>query len=412
MSTLNEVEVPAAVPDVSGGRVPAAAMAGTLTWDSAYLMEVHNLSPDCIKIVDHDGHLLSMNPNGQAAMQIDDFSTCQGSDWLGFWQGEDRAAMLGAFAQARQGRPAHFSGYCPTMKGEPRWWDVTLAPLPDPARPDTTPTLLIVSRDVTERVLAQRRLEELNATLDAEVQRQTEHLRRERQLLLQTNEELENITYAMSHDLLTPVRHLLSFARLARRLPADDTVKRERYLQIIEDSASNLGRMIEGVLHFSRAGRLELRPRPVDLNTLLREVQRDLHAEQPDHVVTWHAPDLPTVQADARALRSILKVLCANALKFTRTTPDPTVQISAHRTPGSWRIDVTDNGAGFDPEYSHKLFQLFQRLHHQNEYEGAGTGLAFVRRLVSRHGGTVCASGQKGVGATFSFTLPDTPPTD
>lgn len=412
MSTLNDVEFPAVVPALSGSVTLDGAGPDAPGWASSYLLEVHNLSPDCIKIVDHDGHLLSMNPNGQAAMQIDDFGSCQGGDWLGFWQGEDRVAMLAAFEQARSGSPAHFSGYCPTMKGEPRWWEVTLAPLPDPARPGTVQNLLIVSRDVTGRVLAQRRLEVLNATLDAEVQRQTEHLRRERQLLIQTNEELENITYAMSHDLLTPVRHLLSFARLARRVPADETQKRERYLQIIEDSASNLGRMIEGVLQFSRAGRLELRPRPVDLNTLLLEVQRDLRAEQQEQVVTWQVTDLPTVQADARALRSVLKVLCSNALKYSRNEPSPTVQISAQRTPDGWRIAVTDNGAGFDPEYSHKLFQLFQRLHHQNEYEGAGTGLAFVRRLVSRHGGQVYAHGEKGVGATFSFTLPDLSPAD
>ena len=372
----------------------------------SYLLEVHNLSTDCIKTVSADGQLLSMNPNGQVVMQVDDFSTCQGSDWLSFWTGESRDLMLAAFEQARAGQPAQFTGYCPTMKGEPRWWDVTLAPLrsgPDQPVQD----LLIVSRDVTDRVTLQRELETLNATLDSEVQRQTESLRRERQLLIQTNEELENITYAMSHDLLTPVRHLLSFARLARRVPDSDTQKRERYLQIIEDSASNLGRMIEGVLQFSRAGRLDLRPRPVNLNTLMLEVQRDLQAEQPGHAADWQIPDLPTVHADARALRSILKVLCLNALKYSRNETNPTVQISANREPEGWRIDVTDNGAGFDPEYSHKLFQLFQRLHHQNEYEGAGTGLAFVRRLVSRHGGQVSARGEKGVGATFSFTLPD-----
>ena len=105
---------------------------------------------------------------------------------------------------------------------------------------------------MTDRVKAQQALEHLNANLAAEVARQTEALRNEKRLLLQTNEELENITYAMSHDLLTPVRHLLSFARLARQ--TTDTSKRDRYLGIIETSAVNLSGMIDGVMRFSRAG--------------------------------------------------------------------------------------------------------------------------------------------------------------
>lgn len=395
--------VSGAAPDLLTGDVPVSDQ----QWRERYLTGVHNLSADCIKVVDRDGRLQSMNLRGQHAMQVDDYSACHGADWLSFWEGETREVMLKAFAVASAGTPAEFTGFCPTLRGEPRWWDVTLAPLPDPARPDATAPydLIVISRDVTDRVNAQQALEALNASLADEVARQTEALRNEKRLLLQTNEELENITYAMSHDLLTPVRHLLSFARLARQ--TTDTGKRDRYLGIIETSAVNLSGMIDGVMRFSRAGRCALRVQPVDLNDLHTEVQRELHPAAPQ--VQWTVSPLPTVPGDPQALRSILAILCRNALKYTRNRPDPHLHVSAHHDPQArtWRIDVQDNGAGFDPDYGHKLFRLFQRLHHQNEFEGTGTGLALVRRVVTRHGGTVHAAGRPGQGATFSFTLPE-----
>ena len=94
------------------------------------------------------------------------------------------------------------------------------------------------------------------------------------------------------------------------------------------------------------------------------------------------------------------------AVKFTRDQPQPVVRVQAHRDAAEWRVEVQDNGVGFDPQYGHKLFRLFQRLHHQNEYAGAGTELATVRRLMDRQGGRVYADGRPGEGATFGFTLP------
>ncbi|NTX98889.1 hypothetical protein EXW95_00475 [Deinococcus sp. JMULE3] len=383
--------------------LPFSADQGAADLQFTYLHQVHDLSHDCIKIVSPDGALLSMNRNGQQAMQVDDFATCQGADWLSFWQGDAREPMLAAFERARAGQGAHFSGFCPTMKGEPRWWDVTLAPLNDPAEPGVTGPLIVISRDITAEHQVREQLRLLNATLHDEVQRQTEALRRERQSLLQTNEELENIAYSMSHDLLTPVRHMLSFARLARTADAD---KRERYLGIIERSAEHLSSMIEGVLRFSRAGRHALQWQPVSLAAILRDLQVELTAEHP---VTWDVAELPTVTGDAAQLKQALRSLCHNALKFTRARPDARIEVRAEQRGSEWHVTVTDNGVGFEPTYAPKLYRLFQRLHHQSEYPGAGTELATVRRIIDRHGGQVYASGTPGLGATFSFTLPTDP---
>lgn len=368
----------------------------------AYLHQVHDLSLDCIKMVGRDGTLLSMNRNGQEAMQVDDFSACQGADWLSFWQGEARAAMLQAFGRAQEGQPAHFTGFCPTMKGEPRWWDVTIAPLPNqPGRP-----LLVISRDITAQHLAQQALNDLTARLHEEVEQQTETLRRERKALLNTNEELDSIAYSMSHDLLTPVRHMLSFARLARTA---DGEKRERYLGIIERSAEHLSVMIDGVLRYSRAGRQALTVGPVPLGPVAREIQAELAAQPDAAVIRWEIGELPSVSGDAAQLRQVLRALCHNAVKYSRERPDAAVRVQARQQDAEWHIEVQDNGVGFDPQYGHKLFSLFQRLHHQNEYPGAGTALATIRRIVDRHGGRVYAVSQPGQGATFGFTLPVPP---
>lgn len=369
----------------------------------AYLNQVHELSMDCIKIVAADGTLVSMNRNGQKAMQVDDFASCQGADWFSFWQGDVRDSMLTAFERARSGQAAHFSGFCPTMKGEPRWWDVTLAPLASQGDAEPAPPLVVISRDITAEFLARQRLQELNGQLTEEVARQTESLRRERESLLQTNEELENIAYSLSHDLLTPVRHIQSFARLARNAEPD---KRERFLEIVERSGEHLSGMIEGVLRFSRAGRSNLQRQTVNLASLMRDIQVEVNATAGERPLSWEVGDLPHVMGDPAQLQQVLRSLCRNAAKFTRHQPTPTIRVSAHRLPNEWEIRVQDNGVGFEPNYGHKLFRLFQRLHHQSEYPGSGSELATVRRIVDRHGGSVRAEGRPGHGATFSFSLP------
>ncbi|MFC4638445.1 sensor histidine kinase [Deinococcus hohokamensis] len=366
-----------------------------------FLQQVHDLSADCIKVVDAQGRLKSMNRRGQEAMQVDDLSLCLGSDWRLFWQGEAEQAMHSAFEAARAGRPAQFRGFCPTLKGEARWWDVTIAPL------DTeTGDLIVMSRDITAQMEAQRQLAELNTHLEQEVQRRTRALGQERRQLQQLNEDLQALTYSISHDLRTPVRHVQSFLRLANVHRADAT-RQQRYLEIAERSAGQLASMIDSVLQLTRIGRVELRRQLVDLNAVLRSVRVELQAEQGDRTVLWDAPDLPTVYGDGALLQVALKVMCANALKFTRPVAEPRIELRARRLDGAWQLEVRDNGVGFEPTYTHKLFGLFRRLHRPDDFEGLGAGLAVLRRIAQRHGGEVGAHGTVGGGATFTLTLPD-----
>ena len=221
------------------------------------------------------------------------------------------------------------------------------------------------------------------------------------------NEELEAFAYSVSHDLRTPVRHILGFNNLLRKALGDDLGPQPaRYLQVVGDAATRMNTLIDALLDLSRASRTPLQLTQVDLSALLAEVLNEFELDHPPQPVTWTISPLPTVMGDQDTLRQVLGNLISNALKYSRTNPRPTIEVWAEERPDEWAILVRDNGVGFDPRYAHKLFGVFQRLHSPEEYEGTGVGLANVRRIVLRHGGQVTAIGAPGEGATFSFTLP------
>ncbi|MBB5233967.1 PAS domain-containing sensor histidine kinase [Deinococcus budaensis] len=231
----------------------------------------------------------------------------------------------------------------------------------------------------------------------------------QRQSLEAANEELEAFTYSVSHDLRTPVRHVMGFNQLLRQhLGAGADARGERYLKVIEEAAGRMNTLIDAMLDLSRTSRQPLRLGPVELGELVEAVRWELEGEGPGRGVRWQIGPLPRVMADRDTLRQVLSNLLDNALKYTRPREAPQIELWAEGRPGEWAVFVRDNGVGFDPRYSNKLFGVFQRLHRAEDFEGTGVGLANVRRIVTRHGGRVWAEGLPGEGATFAFTLPRT----
>ncbi len=219
---------------------------------------------------------------------------------------------------------------------------------------------------------------------------------------------LESFSYSVSHDLRAPLRHLDGFLTLLiKRSSAvlDDTAM--HYIDRSLDASKRMGMLIDDLLRFSRVGRGEFHRTPVDLNKLVEQVRRELEPEIRDRSIHWRVDRLPVVSADQPMLRQVMENLLTNALKFTRHCPTAEIEIG-HKTDaaGDPVIFVRDNGAGFDMKYYSKLFEVFQRLHSEQEFEGTGVGLAIVRRVVERHGGRVWAEGAVGDGATFYFSLP------
>jgi PAS domain S-box-containing protein len=266
--------------------------------------------------------------------------------------------------------------------------------------------LLGISVDVTERKLAEHAIRELNAELEANAAQ-----------LKATNKELESFSYSVSHDLRAPLRAIDGFALMMEedykdRLDAEGL----RYLSVIRQNSKRMGALIDDLLAFSRLGRQPVAHGEINIDSLVREVVEEvLQAELPggrdqaSAVPQIEVGPLPAARGDRGLLRQVWVNLIGNAVKYSSKASQPSIQVSGRRVGAENQYSVRDNGVGFNMEYAEKLFGVFQRLHHTDEFGGTGVGLAIVHRVVTRHGGRVWAEGKVDHGAVFSFALPQGP---
>ncbi len=247
---------------------------------------------------------------------------------------------------------------------------------------------------------SERALQTVNRELDRRVARRTAELET-------ATRELETFAYSISHDLRTPLRAISGYASIMREESGDTLAESDReLLQRIDDAAKRLSALIDGLLRFSRLNTRTLDPQPVHLDDLVRSVVRQEVRAAPDRAIEWHIGPLPAVEADLQLLRHVVQNLVNNAIKFTAGVDPAVIRIDA-RQDGEWTcLQVSDNGAGFDPAYADKLYRVFQRLHSPREFPGDGVGLATVKRIVERHGGRVAAESGVGPGARFAIALP------
>ena len=265
------------------------------------------------------------------------------------------------------------------------------------------PSIGIIVTDLTEKKANEKALEEKNKELE------------------RSNIELASFSYAASHDLQEPLRKIQAF--ISRILQLDEgnfSSAGKDYFLRISKAAIRMQQLIDSLLNYSRINTAERILVPTDLNKILWQTKENLRELILENKAVIEAIALPTVNVMPQLFQQVLTNIISNAIKYKKKNVNPIISIRAGKVPASdvetdlpssatayWRISIADNGIGFDPQYSTRIFELFQRLHGNNEYDGTGIGLAICKKIVQNHNGVITTESELGKGATFNIYLPE-----
>jgi PAS domain S-box-containing protein len=265
---------------------------------------------------------------------------------------------------------------------------------------DQPARLIGIIVDITERRIFEDEIKELNLTLEQRVNERTYQLEA-------ANRELQAFAYSVSHDLRAPLRAIDGFSRFvledySSKLDAEG----QRFLGLIRSNTQKMDKLITDILCLSRITRGEQNKSDIDMTKMAASMFNESVSSENADKVRISIDNLPGVYADPIYIKQVWLNLLSNAIKFSAMCETPEIKIGGYSEDGFNIYYVSDNGVGFNPEYAHKLFGVFQRLHKSDEFEGTGVGLAIVQRIVHRHLGKVWATGKEGQGASFYFSLP------
>ncbi|HZX30918.1 MAG TPA: ATP-binding protein [Rhodocyclaceae bacterium] len=254
-------------------------------------------------------------------------------------------------------------------------------------------------------------LQKINDDLRREIgerQRVEEELRQANEALLKSNQDLQHFAHVAAHDLQTPLRSISVFTQLLQRnFKGELGEEAEQWMGMVTDGTTRMQALIDDLLAYSRLDSLARPFEPTDCRRVFDEARSNLMARIQETGAEVTCGELPTVWADRVQLAQVLQNLIENGIKYNTTTP-PKVRVGAEQRDGEWVISVADNGIGIAPKYHQRVFEIFRRLHTQQEYPGTGIGLAICQRIVERHGGRIWVESRDGTGSTFYFTLPAT----
>ncbi|AUD05365.1 PAS domain-containing protein [Spirosoma pollinicola] len=289
--------------------------------------------------------------------------------------------------------------------------------------------VMVLANEVTERVLSRQRLEQserryrlLSTELEQQVHQRTQQLQASVHDLERSNTNLQQFAYIASHDLQEPLRKIQSFGDLLKSQYGVELGDGVDHLQRMQTAASRMSILIRDLLTYSRIATGQESSQPVWLTDVLKRTLADLDLLIEETGASVRVDSLPTVWGNSSQLNQLFQNLLSNALKFNRVGVLPQIRISCQSVaaidlPSSvkptrlaaayYRIDVSDNGIGFEEQYLDRIFQVFQRLNGKSQYAGTGIGLAICEKVVANHGGAITARSQPGQGATFSVYFPD-----
>ncbi|MBT4424860.1 GAF domain-containing protein [Candidatus Bathyarchaeota archaeon] len=249
----------------------------------------------------------------------------------------------------------------------------------------------------TEQKETQKRIFEL---LD-QLQQLNEELER-------SNQDLESYTYVVSHDLKAPLRTIKSFGGFILEDDIEQlSLDSKEYLNRILNAATHMDELITDLLTLSRVGRKDTELGKVNLNEIVESIENDIIAILKEKNAVILKDDLPVIEGQATWLKQLFLNLITNGLKFNES-PQPTIRIRVEQSEEIYQFIVNDNGIGISSEYFEKIFDLFERLHSNDQYEGTGAGLSICKRIVEGFGGRIWVESEAGVGSSFYFTIPKT----
>ncbi|HUI05903.1 MAG TPA: ATP-binding protein [Verrucomicrobiae bacterium] len=349
-----------------------------------------SMSLDLLCIADLTGRFNRVNPAWEKALG---FTTEEllARPFIEFVHPDDRPATEAEIEKLRSGiDTVYFENRYVCKNGSYRQlaWS---CPAPVPGQS----VVYAAARDITERRLAQEKIQRLNEELALQASQ------------LQTaNKELEAFCYSVSHDLRAPLRGIDGFSQaLLEDYGGQLDEAGKNLLQRIRAGTQRMGQLIDDLLDLSRVSRGELRRETVNLSELASSVVDELHKRDPRRSVELRIAKDLEANGDPHLLCVALENLLGNAWKYTAKQPRATIEFGLNRNNGHSAFFVRDDGVGFDMQYAGKLFAPFQRLHGMKEFPGTGVGLATVQRIIHRHGGRIWAEAEVNKGATFYFTL-------
>lgn len=287
---------------------------------------------------------------------------------------------------------------------------------------NTITGVMAMVTDVTEQVIARRKIEDLVSNRTEELAKVNEALMKTNRELASSNAKLEEFAYAASHDMKEPIRKVIVFSdRLKNSLRERMNETEISLFERMEKATQRMGLLVDDLLMFSHVSEKPLEMEEVDLNKKFENVLADLEMLIEEKQALIAVGRLPTVRGYRRQLQQLFQNLIGNALKYSKPDTRPEITLTCKVVKGDeipsaamqelpersfYQVEVRDNGIGFEQKYAENIFGIFQRLHNKAEYEGTGVGLSIARKVVENHNGYIWANSQPGKGSTFHVLLP------
>lgn len=307
-----------------------------------------------------------------------------------FWEQKYRRAL--------SGRMVYFD-INEMVEGQPRYFEVRMHPVR--TQSGDISGVSIFSRDISDRIINELKIRELNETLEEKVIERTKELE-------DANTELEAFNYTVSHDLRMPLRAATIFSGLLKMTYADSLDEEGKgFIMSLDRCLKEMEQLITDIMSYSKIGRQEINKEYFSMEGLVNQVISDVSSTTDvTREINFQVDELTDVASDESMMKNVWMNLIGNAVKYSGKTEKPIIEIGSIVEEDEVIYHIKDNGIGFDMKYIDSVFKVFERLHSMEEFEGTGVGLAIVKRIINKHGGRVWAEAEPNKGASFYFTLP------